>query len=197
METLETKAPAPAKAKAGKAKTVWTLDTAHSNLEFSVKHMMISTVKGQFKKFNIALESVSDDFSKATVNAEINTDSIETNEPNRDGHLKSPDFFDAPSFPTATFKSTSIEKVDNEGGLKVHGDITIKGITKPITVEVEFNGTGIDPYGNEKAGFEFKTSINRTDFGLIWNAPLQSGGVLVSQVVKIFGGVQFAKQKEA
>jgi polyisoprenoid-binding protein YceI len=182
-------------ANATSTKTVWNLDTSHSNLEFSVKHMMISTVKGRISKFTVSLESGSDDFTKATVNAEIFTDSFETGDANRDGHLKTPDFFDVANHPVATFKSTSIEKTDDEGGLKVHGNLTIREITKPITLDVEFNGFGTDPYGNEKAGFDVNTTINRTDYGLSWNAPLASGGMLVSQNVKIFGGLQFAKQK--
>jgi polyisoprenoid-binding protein YceI len=176
--------------------TKWNLDAAHSNLEFSVKHMMISTAKGYFGKFDVNIIADSEDFTNAVVTAEISTDSIESNEPNRNGHLKSADFFDVAAYPTATFKSTSIEKVDDEGGLKVHGDLTIKDITKPITVDVEFNGIGVDPYGNVKAGFDIKAVVNRTDFNLNWNVPLASGGMLVGQSVKIQGGLQFSKQNE-
>jgi polyisoprenoid-binding protein YceI len=176
--------------------TKWNLDAAHSGLEFSVKHLMISTVKGNFKNFNMTLESEGEDFSKARVEAEIQVDSIHTGQENREAHLKSADFFDAVNFPTAAFKSTSVEK-GVDGNLKVNGELTIKGITKPVTVNVEFNGTGTDPYGNEKAGFEFSTAINRNDYGLSWNVPLEAGGVMVSNQVKIFGGLQFAKQKEA
>jgi polyisoprenoid-binding protein YceI len=174
----------------------WNLDTAHSNLEFSVKHMMISTVKGSFKNFNIDLTSDNDDFSNSNVEVEITVDSIHTGQENREVHLKSADFFDSANFPAATFKSTAIEKAE-DGLLKVNGDLTIKGITKPVTVNVEFNGKGTDPYGNEKAGFEFNATINRADFGLNWNVPLETGGVLVSNNVKIYGGLQFAKQKVA
>jgi polyisoprenoid-binding protein YceI len=178
-------------------KTTWNLDTAHSNLEFSVKHMMISTVKGHFKNFSVTLISEDADFSNAQIEAEIDTESIFTGQENREGHLKSPDFFDTAKFPKATFKSTSIEKSSAKGILKVHGDLTIKGITKPILLDVEFNGTGTDPYGNLKAGFDFSTTINRSDFELNWNVPLEAGGVMVSHNVKIYGGVQFSKQKES
>ena len=178
-------------------KTKWNLDASHSDLEFSVKHMMISTVKGHFTKFNIDMESEGSDFEKSNLTVTVDTDSIYAGDENRNGHLKSGDFFDVANFANATFKSTSIEKINNDGKLKVHGDLTIKDVTKPLTVDVEYTGTGVDPYGNVKAGFEFSTVINRTDFGLNWNVPLESGGLLVSQNVKIFGGLQFAKQKEA
>ncbi len=179
------------------SKTIWNLDTAHSSLEFSVKHMMISTVKGEFKNFVINLVSEGEDFSTAQISVEIETASAHTNQEARETHLKSPDFFDVENFPKATFKSKSVEKGESEGKFKVIGDLTIKGITKPVTVNVGFNGTGTDPYGNSKAGFDFETSINRTDYALNWNVPLETGGVLVSEKVKIFGGLQFAKQKEA
>jgi len=178
-------------------KTVWNLDPIHSNLEFSVKHMMISTVKGQFTNFNATLTEENGDLTNAQIEAEINTASATTGQEQREAHLKSADFFDAENFPKATFKSTSIEKASTEGEYKVKGDLTIKGITKPITLDVEFNGINKDPYGNDKAGFDFKAVINRSEYQLNWNVPLETGGLLVSNDVKIFGGVQLAKQKEA
>lgn len=178
-------------------KTVWNLDPTHSNLEFSVKHMMISTVKGQFLNFNASVLEANDDFSEAGIQVEIDTNSIHTGQEQREGHLKSPDFFDVANFPKAVFKSTAIEKTGNAGEYKIKGDLTIKDITKPVTLDVEFNGINKDPYGNDKAGFDFKTTINRSDYQLNWNVPLETGGLLVSTDVKIFGGVQLVKQKEA
>jgi len=189
METLE--------ATPTTTKTTWNLDAIHSNLDFSVKHMMISTVRGNFKDFNVTVIADNNDFSNAQVTVDINVDSIHTAQEQREAHLKSPDFFDSINFPKATFKSTSIEKAGAEGAYKVHGDLTIRGITKPVTVDAEFNGTGNDPYGNEKAGFDFNTVINRTDFGVNFNSPLESGGVMVSNHVKISGGLELVKQKEA
>ncbi len=178
-------------------KTIWNLDPAHSNLEFSVKHMMISTVKGHFGNFSASVNESTGDFSNAQIAVEINTDSIHTGQEQREGHLKSGDFFDVEKFPKANFVSTSVEKTGTPGEYKVKGDLTIKGITKPVVLDVEFNGINTDPYGNEKAGFEFKTKINRSDYELNWNVPLETGGLLVSTDVKIFGGIQLVKQKEA
>jgi polyisoprenoid-binding protein YceI len=189
METLE--------ATPTTTKTVWNLDAVHSNLDFTVKHMMISNVRGNFKDFSVNVIADNDDFSNAKIEVEINVDSIHTAQEQREAHLKSPDFFDAANFPKATFTSTSIEKTDEEGGYKVTGDLTIRGITKPVVLDVEFNGVGNDPYGNKKAGFDFKTVINRSDFGMNFNAPLEAGGVMVSNNVKISGGLEMLKQKEA
>ncbi len=187
METLEATPTA--------TKTIWNLDPVHSNLDFSVKHMMISNVKGSFKDFSVNVITNDADFSNADIDVKIDTGSIHTGQEQREGHLKAPDFFDVEKYPSATFKSTSIERTGNEGEYKIHGDLTIKGITKPVTLDVEFNGAATDPYGNEKAGFDFNTVINRSDYGLNWNAPLETGGVMVSNSVKISGGLQLTKQK--
>ena len=166
--------------------TKWNLDPTHSEITFSVKHMMISKVKGQFKTFNAEIESEDENFKNAKVNATIQTDSIDTNNADRDAHLKGEDFFNSGNYPSITFESNSL----NEG---VTGNLTLNGITKPITLEVDFGGIGQDPWGNTKAGFSFEGKIKRSDFGLNWNAALEAGGVLVSDDVKIAGELQFVK----
>lgn len=170
----------------------WNLDTAHSEIEFKVRHMMISTVKGQFKNFEVSINSESDDISKGTVSVKIDTTSLDTKNEQRDQHLKSSDFFDATEFPTITFVSTSVVG-DVQDEFKINGDLTVKGITKPIVVKAEFGGIAKDPWGNEKVGYTVKGAINRSDFGLTWNAALETGGVMVSEEVKFEGELQFLK----
>ena len=170
----------------------WQLDTAHSELEFKVRHMMISTVKGQFKSFEVQVENPSDDLTQAQVEVKIEVDSIDTKNEQRDQHLKSSDFFDAPNNPTIVFKSTAISKEDDEN-YNITGDLTIKGITKSITLQVEFGGIAKDPWGNDKVGYTVSSKINRGDFGLTWNAALETGGVMVSEEVKSSADVQFVK----
>ncbi|WP_228235687.1 YceI family protein [Allomuricauda sp. M10] len=170
--------------------TVWNLDPTHSELTFKVKHLMISNVKGSFTKFNAKIEG--EDFENAKITASVDADSIFTNNTDRDGHLKSADFFEVETFPVLKFESTSITKTD-DGEYTLIGDLTIKGITKSVELDVEFGGFMKDPYGNEKAGFSFNGKINRKDFGLNWNAALETGGVLVSDEVKIAAEVQFVK----
>ncbi len=166
--------------------TKWNLDQSHSEITFKVRHMMISNVKGEFKDFNVELESEDDNFQNVSAVAEIKTDSISTNNTDRDNHLKSEDFFNAASNPTITFKASQL---NNE----VTGDLTIGGITKPIQLDVDFGGIGVDPWGNTKAGFSFEGKIKRSEFGLNWNAALEAGGVMVSDEVKIAGELQFVK----
>ncbi|WP_164123419.1 MULTISPECIES: YceI family protein [Sphingobacterium] len=170
----------------------WNLDTAHSEIEFKVRHMMISTVKGQFKNFEVSINSESDDISKGIVSVKIDTTSIDTKNEQRDQHLKSDDFFDTTEFPTITFVSTSVVG-DVRDDFKIHGDLTVKGITKSIVVKAEFGGIAKDPWGNEKVGYTVKGAINRSDFGLTWNAALETGGVMVSDEVKFEGELQFLK----
>lgn len=174
------------------ATTNWALDPAHSELQFKVKHLMISTVTGNLKSLNASLTSTSDDFEQAQVKFEAETASIDTGNGDRDNHLKSGDFFDADQFPKIIFESTSLEKDDDEYKLK--GNLTIKDTTKPVTLDVEFGGIATDPWGNTKAGFTISGKINRNDFGLTWNAALETGGVMVSEEVKILGDLQFVKQ---
>ena len=171
--------------------TKWVIDPAHSEITFKVKHLMISNVKGEFKTFQANIDG--EDFTKSTISANIDTSSISTNNNDRDTHLKSPDFFEVENYPEITFTSTSIKKVDDDE-FKLVGDLTIKGTTKEITLDVEFGGFMKDPYGNEKAGFSINGKLNRKDFGLNWNAALEAGGVMVGNEIKINAEVQFIKQ---
>lgn len=166
--------------------TKWNLDPAHSEITFKVRHLMISNVKGQFTDFNVELESEDDQFKNVNAKAEIKTDSVNTKSPDRDTHLKSADFFNAEQFPTITFQTN---KLNDE----VTGELTINGVTKPVSLDVEFGGVNVDPWGNTKAGFSFDGKIKRSDFGLNWNAALEAGGVMVSDDVKIAGELQFVK----
>jgi len=172
--------------------TKWTLDPTHSELEFKVKHLMITTVTGSLGSFNASLTIESDDFENAKVSFDGDLNTIETGNKDRDNHLKSGDFFDAEQFPKVTFESTSLEKDGDDYVLK--GNLTIKDTTKPVKLTAEFGGIATDPWGNTKAGFTLSGKINRTDFGLTWNAALETGGVMVSEEVKIAGELQFVKQ---
>ena len=174
-------------------KTKWIVDQTHSEITFKVKHLMITNVKGEFRKFNAEIDAEGDDFTKASINVMIDANSIFTNEDNRDGHLRSADFFDVEKFPTLAFKSNSLMKADG-GNYKLNGTLTIKGVSKDIALDVEFGGINKDPWGNEKAGFSLNGKINRKDFGLNWNAALETGGVLVSDEVKLQAEVQLVKQ---
>lgn len=174
------------------ATTKWALDPTHSELQFKVKHLMITTVTGSIKSFQAALESESDDFTNAAISFSGDINSIDTGNGDRDGHLKSGDFFEAEKYPAITFKSTSVEKDGDDYTVK--GDLTIKDVTKPVKLNAEFGGIATDPWGNTKAGFTLSGKINRTEFGLTWNAALETGGVMVSEEVKILGELQFVKQ---
>jgi polyisoprenoid-binding protein YceI len=174
-------------------KTKWVLDPAHSEILFKVKHLMITNVKGEFRKFSAEAVSEGNDFSSAEVNLTIEAASVFTNNDDRDNHLKSADFFDVENHKELTFKSTKIKKVD-DGEYKLTGLLTIKGIAKEVTLDMEFGGIMKDPWGNEKAGFSLEGKINRKEWGLNWNAALEAGGVLVGDEVKISAEVQFAKQ---
>ncbi len=173
------------------ATTKWVLDPTHSELLFKVKHLMITNVKGEFRKFSGEIDG--EDFTKAPVKVNIESSSVFTNNDERDNHLKSGDFFDVENHKELTFESTSLKKVD-DNEYKLKGILTIKGVSTEVTLDVEFGGTNKDPWGNEKAGFSLTGKINRKDWGLNWNAALESGGVLVSDEVKIQAEVQFVKQ---
>ena len=174
-------------------KTKWNLDPTHSEIGFKVKHMMITNVSGSFEKFDAKVETEDDDFTTADVEFIAEVGSITTHNTDRDNHLKSDDFFAAEKFPELKFKSTKIEKKDDEEYV-LHGALTIRDVTKSLKFDVEFGGIGKDPWGNEKAGFTVTGKIRRTDFNLNWNAALETGGVLVSEEVKILAEVQFVKQ---
>ena len=171
------------------ATTYWNLDTAHSEITFKVRHMMIANVKGEFKNFNVKVIGDGDDFSNLKTIVEIDADSIDTNSPDRDTHLRSADFLDSANFPTITFESTSFTR-QNDEEYTLSGNLTLRGETQPVVLSVEFGGTGIDPWGNKKAGFTVNGKINRKDFGLNWNTVLEAGGVLVSEDVRIFAEIQ-------
>jgi polyisoprenoid-binding protein YceI len=169
----------------------WVADPTHSELNFKVKHLMITNVKGSFRKFEAEIDGA--DFTKAKISAIIDAESIFTNDDKRDGHLRSADFFDVENFPSLNFEGTSFKKVDDDN-YKLVGSLSIKGISKEVKFDVEFGGINTDPWGNEKAGFSLTGKINRKDWGLNWNAALETGGVLVSEEVKISAEVQFVKQ---
>lgn len=172
----------------------WNFDAAHSEIGFSVKHMMIAKVRGKFADWTGEFRYNPEDPTQAWVRADIDVSSIDTGNGQRDEHLRSPDFFDTSSFPQMTFESTDWRQVGDD--FEVDGELTIKDVTRPITVYVESNGTGTDPWGNTRAGFSATAKLNRKDFGLTWNQALETGGVLVGDEVKIELEVQ-AIQGEA
>lgn len=172
----------------------WIIDPTHSEVNFKVKHLMISTVTGNFGTYEGSVETANDeDFADAKVNFSADIDSISTGQEQRDGHLKSADFFDAENFPKLTFTSTSMEKVDDEN-YTLTGDLTLRGTTKQVTLKAEFGGIMGDFYGNTKAGFDISGKINRQDFGLTWGAVTEAGGVVVSDDVRLAFNIQVSKQ---
>jgi polyisoprenoid-binding protein YceI len=175
------------------AKSKWVIDAAHSEVHFKVKHLVISTVTGSFDKFEGSMLASKDDFSDAVVEFSADVNSINTNQPDRDAHLKSPDFFDAANHSKLTFKSTAIKKV-GDSDYKLTGDLTIRGTSKPVELTAEYGGTTKDPWGNTKAGFELNGKINRKDFGLLWSAVTEAGGLVVADEVKLQINVELAKQ---
>jgi polyisoprenoid-binding protein YceI len=166
----------------------WNLDATHSEVGFKVKHLMINNVKGQFKTFTVELQSEGDDFKASDISFTAEVSSIDTSNEQRDQHLKSPDFFDTEKYPQITFKSTKYD------GKVLEGNLTIKDVTKAVKLDVDFGGIAKDPWGNTKAGFTVTGKINRKDWGLNWNAALETGGVLVSEEVSIIAEIQLAKQ---
>ena len=181
---------------ATKTKSIWKIDPAHTSVRFSAKHMMISTVRGQFKSVIAEVDWDEQDVTNSSVVATIDASSLVTGVDMRDNHLRSADFLHVEQYPDVTFKSTRIEpKGDNE--YKIHGDLTIRGVTKPVVLDTTYEGQGVDPYGNEHAGFTAKTTINRKDWGLEWNVALETGGVLVGDTIKIELEVELIKVKDA
>lgn len=162
----------------------WTIDSAHSNVEFSVKHMMISTVKGQFSNVEGTIQLNADQPEKSAVNAKIDTSSITTFNEQRDEHLRTNDFFNAEQWPDMTFRSTKVEQVSDDRS-KVHGDLTIRDVTKPVVLDTEFDGQILDAFGKQRAAFTATTEINRKDFGINWNGAIEAGGVVVGDKVKV------------
>jgi polyisoprenoid-binding protein YceI len=168
------------------------LDPTHSEVTFKVKHMMITNVTGNFATFDAAMQSDSDDFTDAKISFEADVNSISTNNEQRDGHLKSDDFFAADKFPKISFTSTEMQKLSDDE-YKLSGNITVRDVTKPITFNVEYGGTQTDPYGNVKSGFTLAGKISRKEFGLNWNAVTEAGGVVVSDEVKLQAEIQMVK----
>lgn len=169
-------------------KTNWKVDPTHSEIEFKVKHMMISTVSGSFDKFDGEIEAADENFKDAQFSFSTKIDSINTKNQDRDTHLKSDDFFNAEKYPQLTFKSKSYD------GDTLVGDMTIRDITKEVSLQTDFNGIVKDPYGQTKAGFEITGTINRKDFGLNWSAVTEAGNIVVSDKVKLVANLQFIKQ---
>ena len=171
--------------------TKWIIDPTHSEVAFKVKHLVISTVTGYFRKFEGHVESSTEDFTNASVSFQLEVDSIDTNQSDRDGHLKSADFFDAGNFPKISF----VGKLARQGGnYQLLGDLTMKGITQSVILEVSYGGTVADPYGQTKAGFELEGKLNRKDFGLTWSAVTEAGSVVVSDQVRLQLSIQLVKQ---
>lgn len=167
--------------------TNWTIDKAHSDVAFKVKHMMISTVSGHFEHFDATIASEKEDFSDAQISFSAKIDSINTKNGDRDAHLKSDDFFNAAAYPELKFVSKSFD------GETLTGDLTIRDVTKEVQLDVDFNGIAVDPYGQTKAGFEIKGDINRKDFNLTWSAVTEAGNIVVSDKVKLSVDAQFIK----
>lgn len=171
--------------------TKWGIDPTHTEVQFKVKHLVISTVTGFFKKFSGSVESETEDFDGANVTFSLDVNSIDTNQKDRDAHLKSPDFFAAEQYPTLDFAGT-LKKVKGTD-YKLDGALTIRGTTKAVVLDAEFGGIMVDPWGNTKAGFEINGKINRKDYGLNWSAVTEAGGLVVSDDVKIHINVELAK----
>ncbi len=164
------------------AQTKWNIDKSHSKVQFSVSHLVITDVTGQFKSFDASIESTKEDFSDAKINFSVDVNSIYTENDKRDGHLKSDDFFNAEKFPKMTFVGKSMKKV-GKNKFKLTGDFTIRDVTKQVTLDVVYNGTIKDPWGNTKAGFKVTGSLNRFDYNLKWNVLTEAGGAVVGKTV--------------
>lgn len=173
--------------------TSWAIDPSHSEIQFKVKHLMVSTVTGLFNKYDAKLEMIGDDFEDAHITFSADVDSITTGNEQRDGHLKSADFFDAASHPQITFESTSMTKTGDDS-YALTGNLTMRGVTKPVTLKAEYGGQMVDFYGQTKAGFELTGVVKRKEFGLSWDAVTETGGVVVSDDVRLVLNVQVIKQ---
>ena len=172
----------------------WNLDPAHSQVEFGVRHMMISTVKGSFDELEGEVELNGDDFAQSRVSVEIDASSIDTGNEDRDQHLRSEDFLDVDEFPALSFRSTKVE--GTEDSFRLPGDLTIRGETREVVLKGKLLGGGTDPWGNERLAFRAQTTVNRKDFGLTWNQALEAGGVLVGDEVEITLEVQAVEAQE-
>lgn len=173
---------------------VWGIDPSHSSIHFAVKHMVIAQTKGSFAEYKLQVETENNDFATAKIELEIDVKSISTGTPDRDNHLRSADFFDAEKFTTIKFVSKSMTKLNDED-YKLTGDITIKGITRPIEFKVNYGGQLVDPWGNTRAGFTVEGAIDRFDFGLNWNSLLEAGGAVVAKTVKLQAEIELVAAK--
>jgi polyisoprenoid-binding protein YceI len=174
----------------------WSIDLAHSQIAFKVRHLMIATVRGEFRKFEANIYTMGSDFLTADIHLWIEPQSIDTGDAKRDEHLKSPDFFDAINYREISFVGTEIKETDNNGELELSGTLTIKDISKPVKLNVAFGGIIKDPWGNDRAGFTVKGKIDRRDWELTWNTELPGGGVMLSDEVKIECDIQLVKPTE-
>ncbi|MFI6704661.1 YceI family protein [Streptomyces sp. NPDC050509] len=171
----------------------YTIDPAHSTISFTVRHAMVTNVRGTFTEHEGSLQLDGSDPAKSTAAIDVSIASIDTGAPDRDGHLRGADFFDTETFPAMTFRSTAAEQIDAET-YRITGDLTIKDVTRPLSIDLEFHGSATDVYGNERVGFEGSATILRSDWGLTWNAALETGGVMVSDKVKLGFDISAIKQ---
>ena len=174
-------------------KTKWILDPSHSELGFKIRHLMISNVSGSFKNFQVEVETQGEDIATGQIIVKADMSSISTNNEQRDAHLRNSDFFEVEKYPELRFISTRIEKAGHEN-FTLYGDLTLKGVTKPVHLNVEFNGITKDPWGNERAGFTVTGKINRGDWGVNFNSVLETGGVALGEEVKINSDIEVIKQ---
>lgn len=172
----------------------WSVDTTHSKVQFSVKHMVIAQVTGEFNKYDLSINKMNGDFESAEVELTIDTSTVNTGIEDRDKHLKSSDFFDVEKFPKMYFKSTDIKKIDDET-YKMTGNLTIKNVTKPVELTVTYGGQIVDPWGNIRAGYNIEGTINRFDYDLIWNNLIETGGAVVGKNVKISSDIEIITAK--
>ncbi len=175
------------------AQTTWKIDKTHSNLDFSVRYMMLSNVRGSYTDFDAVLLQHNDNFVDSTVEVTVKAASIHTQNNDRDNHLRSDDFFDAENYPDLKFVSREFEKT-GDTSYRIHGDLTIRGVTRPVEIDAELIGTMVDPRGNTRVAFTGSTTVNRNDFGVQWNRVLEAGGFLVGDNVTITINAQFIKQ---
>jgi polyisoprenoid-binding protein YceI len=174
----------------------WVIDPVHTQIQFKVKHMMISTVTGSFNVYDATVETEEEDFMTAKISFKADVNSLSTGSADRDAHLKGPDFFDAAKYPDISFVATQYESVDHDGSYELYGDLTVKGITRSIKLDVEFGGIVKDPWGNTKAGFTLNGRVNRKDYGLVWNVVTEAGGILVGEEVHISCEVQLIEHRD-
>ena len=176
------------------ATTKWLLDPLHSELQFKIKHLMISNVSGALKSFQGEVETEEEDFNTAKISLVADMHSISTNNEQRDAHLRNADFFEVEKYPELKFKSTKVEKTGSDT-FALYGELTLKGVTKPVKLNVEFNGTTSDPWGGERAGFVITGKINRSDWGVNFNQALETGGVILGEEVRINSEIELVKQE--